>query len=364
MTKTYTLIAYRNAGYHDRTGRSPSELVQHVFADRQQLIETAAGLKLDNEIASREDWGRREYDFTIYLNGVDRQNWWQIFPYADDEEGSAEAGDDDLAGFDAEIEAAYQRLLSARKAEEAAGDAQRRMDETAEAERERHVEEERELELLARLIEKHGAPAPSIRHDRGMDADVLNDLRAEMSACEQMPGLSVLGHGEMVADRYFELIDHLREGKPLVAEWRLPEWISEPMVLDRLLDDDTMRTYLTYHDCGKPRCLMIDEDGRRRFPDHAAVSERLWRELGGAPAVADLIGLDMEIHTMKDVDVPSFAGRPQAIALMLAGLSEIHANASLFGGIESTRFKMAFKQIDKRGKATLNHLRRMEAENA
>jgi hypothetical protein len=26
------------------------------------------------------------------------------------------------------------------------------------------------------------------------------------------------------------------------------------------------------HDCGKPYCITIDEDGRRHFPDHANVS--------------------------------------------------------------------------------------------
>lgn len=189
-----------------------------------------------------------------------------------------------------------------------------------------------------------------------MRADVLNGLREEMMACEQMPGLSVLAHGEMVQDRYFELLAHVREGAPLVNEWQLPDWIASPAILERLLPDDLMAAYLTYHDCGKPRCLVIGEDGRRHFPDHAAVSERTWRELGGDPGVAELIGLDMEIHTIKDVDVPEFAARPQAIALILAGLSEIHANASMFGGVDSTSFKIKYKQIDKRGRAVLRAL--------
>jgi len=188
----------------------------------------------------------------------------------------------------------------------------------------------------------------------GMPVVLLNNLRSEMMSCEQMPGLSVLEHGEMVAERYFELLAYLRANEPLVNEWRLPDWINDPIMLQQLLDDEIMRTYLTYHDCGKPRCLVIDTEGKRRFPNHAAVSENLWRELGGGEDVAKLIGLDMEIHTIKDVDIPEFAARPQAIALILAGLSEIHANASLFGGIESTRFKMAYKQINKRGKAVLD----------
>lgn len=38
---------------------------------------------------------------------------------------------------------------------------------------------------------------------------------------------------------------------------------------------------------------------------------------------------------------------------LIAGLSEIHANASMFGGIDSTSFKIKWKQISKRGKKIL-----------
>lgn len=46
-----------------------------------------------------------------------------------------------------------------------------------------------------------------------------------------------------------------------------------------------------------------------------------------------------------------FAGRPHAVALLLTGLAEVHANASMFGGIESTSFKIKWKNLDKRGRA-------------
>lgn len=184
----------------------------------------------------------------------------------------------------------------------------------------------------------------------------LAQLRAEMQACEQTAGLSVLAHGEMVWERYSELLAHLREGKPLAGEWRLPDWTEDPRILPGLLDDQTMELYQTYHDCGKPRCLVVDEDGRRHFPDHAHVSRQTWLDIGGAPDVAELIGLDMEVHLLKDAGVAEFAQRPQAIALLLTALCEIHANASMFGGIESVSFKMKWKQIDKRGRAALRRI--------
>lgn len=181
----------------------------------------------------------------------------------------------------------------------------------------------------------------------------LAQLRLEMTACNQMEGLSVLGHGDMVWDRYRELVAHLRDGAPLQTEWRLPDWISDPKVLERLLDDHVMELYTTYHDCGKPRCLQVDQDGKRHFPDHAAMSRQTWLDVGGTQEVAELIGLDMEVHLLKDAGVAEFAKRSQAIALLLTALSEIHANASMFGGVDSTSFKIKWKQVDKRGRATI-----------
>jgi len=64
----------------------------------------------------------------------------------------------------------------------------------------------------------------------------------------------------------------------------------------------------------------------------------------------------MEIHLLKDAGVPAFAARPQAIALLLTGLAEIHANADMFGGIDNDSFKIKWKQIDKRGRAILKIL--------
>jgi hypothetical protein len=66
--------------------------------------------------------------------------------------------------------------------------------------------------------------------------------------------------------------------------------------------------------------------------------------------------MDMDIHLLKDAGVAEFAKRPQARALLLTGLAEIHANASMFGGFESIGFKSKWKQIDRRGKAILREI--------
>lgn len=179
-------------------------------------------------------------------------------------------------------------------------------------------------------------------------------LEIEMKACEQTAGMSVLRHGELVRDFYDDLIAHLETGSPLKGEWKLPDWVADPRVLERQLGKDIVRQYALYHDCGKPAVRTVDEDGRHQhFPGHAAASERIWLEIGGDHQIGRLIGMDMDIHTIKDADVTEFACRPEAATLMLVGLSEIHANASMFGGIDSVSFKMKWKQIDKRGRAIL-----------
>jgi hypothetical protein len=43
------------------------------------------------------------------------------------------------------------------------------------------------------------------------------------------------------------------------------------------------------HDCGKPYCITIDEDGRRHFPDHANVSRDTFSKISNNKIVADLI---------------------------------------------------------------------------
>lgn len=105
--------------------------------------------------------------------------------------------------------------------------------------------------------------------------------------------------------------------------------------------------------CGKPFCRTVDEDGRQHFPDHAAVSARIWREAGGSAEVEHLIEQDMDVHLLKAEGVEEFAQRPYATALLLTGLSELHANASMFGGVESVSFKIKAKNLLKRGRQIL-----------
>jgi hypothetical protein len=171
-----------------------------------------------------------------------------------------------------------------------------------------------------------------------------------MQLCEQTPGLSVLAHGQSVHDYYLDLRDHCVNGTPLRHEWKLPDWISTPALWAGTLDESIVSLYQVYHDCGKPFCKEVDQEGRSHFPEHASVSADVWRSIGGDEQVASLIGLDMAIHLLKADDLDAFSKLPGAATLLITGFCEIHSNAAMFGGVDSTSFKMKWKHIDRRGK--------------
>jgi hypothetical protein len=181
-------------------------------------------------------------------------------------------------------------------------------------------------------------------------------LIKDMKACEQTKGMSVLDHGTMVRDYYHDLYFHLYEDSELRFEWKLPKWVMEnkSYILNELCHDYTMQEYMIMHDCGKPYCRTVDEEGKQHFPDHATVSYLTYIRLHPEKkTVSELIKKDMDVHCLKSEQVEDFARDPLSVSLLVAALCEIHANASMFGGIESTSFKIKWKQIDKRGRQIL-----------
>lgn len=165
----------------------------------------------------------------------------------------------------------------------------------------------------------------------------------------------------MVREKLREFIMYLH-GEPLQSAWRLPDWAItyRSEILSKLLPLDTLETYALYHDCGKPFCRLVDAEGKQHFPDHAKKSEEIWIKACEQTTnqisdrdiqIGKLIGMDMVIHTMKADDIPEFIKRPEAISLLCTGLAEIHANAEMFGGIDSVSFKIKANHLEKRGKA-------------
>lgn len=142
-------------------------------------------------------------------------------------------------------------------------------------------------------------------------------------------------------------------------EWKLPDWFDLSFLLPLCPNVELMETYHVYHDCGKPYCLTIDDEGKQHFPDHARVSASIWRVNGGDEGVARLIQHDMDMHILKPSDAGDYKHLDLAPALLLTALSELHANAAMFGGLESTSFKIKFKSLNKVGRNLISRIKEL-----
>jgi hypothetical protein len=172
-----------------------------------------------------------------------------------------------------------------------------------------------------------------------------------MLTCPQFPGLNVYEHGLSVHEWFNKLQQSVwSEDNPL----KVPMWYKTLWKFFVNPEDwETIKLYQTFHDCGKPFCRVVDENGKQHFPNHAEVSYQTWMQYAETEQdrwVGDLIRMDMDVHTAKGAAVDEFIQRPEAPILTLTGLAEIYANASHLGQLESDNFKIKFKQIDKIGK--------------
>lgn len=171
-----------------------------------------------------------------------------------------------------------------------------------------------------------------------------------MASCQQSQHQTILQHGEAVSTKGQDLLDGRTEG------WRLPSWFVDHRegLLASLPSRTTLETYWLYHDAGKPYCRTVDADGRQHFPNHAQISASVWRVLGGSEEIAELIQRDMDCHIMKPAELATYDRKDLLPTLLLTALAELHANAEMFGGIESTSFKIKWKALNKLGNAFFN----------
>jgi hypothetical protein len=102
---------------------------------------------------------------------------------------------------------------------------------------------------------------------------------------------------------------------------------------------------------------MVDSDGKRHFPNHAEVSHQYFTQVFNNPVAAELILHDMDIHLLKSDGVEDFSKNPYALTLLSTGLAETHSNSKMFGGLDSTSFKIKWKSINQRGKQIINKIK-------
>ena len=176
--------------------------------------------------------------------------------------------------------------------------------------------------------------------------------------------LSILEHGIQVSQYFLDLYTHLQFNRKLTYNWNIPEWLlnNKEFILNNLLPIGILTTYQIYHDIGKPYCKIYDLESRKaHFPDHANISSEIWNKTSPDTLIGRLIQQDMDIHIIKATELKKFIGIDDfdhkiAISLLITGLAEIHANAKMFGGLNSTSYKIKYKQINSRGKQIIKIL--------
>lgn len=170
-----------------------------------------------------------------------------------------------------------------------------------------------------------------------------------MKACNQTSGQTILQHGLSVW-RFINLL--LNKD---YTNFKLPEWWDEyiDQIHKNLYDRKTIKHYAIWHDVSKPSCLTIDADGKRHFPNHAEISYETFKQCFGDKYShsAILIKHDMLLHTATIDDIMAIDNiQKETIAtLLISALAELHSNAGLFGGMDSTSFKIKFKRYSKIG---------------
>lgn len=96
-----------------------------------------------------------------------------------------------------------------------------------------------------------------------------------MKTTRQTASQTILQHGLSVYQYTYQLLKNHHSNS-----FRLPSWWNEysDEIFRNCCDLKTIKHYTIWHDLGKPQCATVGEDGKTRFPNHAAVSAQLWNE--------------------------------------------------------------------------------------
>lgn len=176
-------------------------------------------------------------------------------------------------------------------------------------------------------------------------ADDIATMIDNMNRCYQFEKVTMYQHGLMVHDHYVQLVHTLSKGIPNdIIPTALVEWYQRNQY--RLLDHYDLMKYHIFHDCGKPLCRTVDDNGKQHFHDHALVSFQQYRRIFPNDIdVAQLIKHDMDFHSCPKSDLTMLAKGKYGVSLYLTAWAEILANCTMFGGTDSISFKIKRKKL-------------------
>lgn len=168
----------------------------------------------------------------------------------------------------------------------------------------------------------------------------------------QFENVSMLDHGQMVNQKYNELVADLNDGTS--NKFEIPtlfrnNWDS---LREYLYSPETLKVYHTYHDCGKPYCKVFREDGKIGYPDHAAISADIFKSvypnIQNKNVIAELIACDMVFHASNMEEIEKFIdqkSRKFCLSLWLTSLAELYANKEMFDADNQLSFKIKYKKL-------------------
>lgn len=176
-----------------------------------------------------------------------------------------------------------------------------------------------------------------------MEVNTLPQLLLAMQNCYQFENVNMYEHGLMVNREYFNIITALELG---IIDEVFPSELIDVYQKSHLLDFSLMVQYHILHDCGKPLCRIVTDEGRVQFPNHADESFQQIRKF--FPSETDLQYLvqhDMDFHVLKPDDLKSIAESKYGFSLYLTAWAELIANSQMFGGFDSISFKIKRKKL-------------------
>ena len=158
-------------------------------------------------------------------------------------------------------------------------------------------------------------------------------------------------HGLMVSNAYKKI---LRQDSDFLNHMNFDDKDNFEKLLISQYDSTLMRHYHLYHDCGKPYCLTIDEQGKNHYPNHAEISAKIHAQYFNCETANNLIKNDMIFHQSNASQLIAWLelnqDKKMISSLYLTGWAELFANSQLFGGFESEGFKIKKKKLLSHGK--------------
>ncbi len=170
---------------------------------------------------------------------------------------------------------------------------------------------------------------------------IIDDMQKTL----QFSHMNILQHGQDVHQWYLNIKKNIN----LFSEksQKILTMIQHPNV-----DIDLIEQYHVFHDIGKPYCLK-HIDGKSSFPEHAQCSHQIFSQYCDHPLINDCILFDMLLHQSTCEEIKIWKNQHQHLdyyhdlssLLSMTTIAELHSNSLMFGGFESSSFKIKEKKI-------------------